>query len=506
MEKQLSQASLMLLKTAMPTYLDSLVTSTGKATAVNTEGEQDAVKKSAHDQILAIDRGLYLLASLLPSVQDNGRQTVVEKLLGTSFSSGILTAEQEYIGLQHIVSHLPATRRFKLFVKLAKARVNNTRTRKLILTSILSNEHLPFEAVKYRNKLRTALKHVLGERRASITKAILAKSSAPTEIRILRERQMIANFLGPDISETQLECVSFILGNSGPFKTTLLQQYEDCKVDFSKGKGLPRTTLEGIRSKYHREIPVARIFELSEEAMTDKEKMITQTTQKKVGVTKVIEFNPRAMSLNDLAIYIYEKGTTVEINQVIDEKAKKAYEQFPFKYKNIGIIFDASQSMSGHVTQPMRPMAIAYATMKTLMNAEGEVHVKRIGGKIIKTLPFPQDGTDLATGLQSLAKNDVDCVFVVSDGYENAIAGRFDELLSLLRKVGWKVPIIYLSSTMAAEAAGIRKFTENTSVLCVPVMDITKVGVSMLRSIFITDPVMGIGMLENSTLKLVGGN
>ena len=55
-----------------------------------------------------------------------------------------------------------------MFGMLRKERVNNARTRRLILSTLLRADNLEFWSVKYRRKLATALIHAWGRRTASI--------------------------------------------------------------------------------------------------------------------------------------------------------------------------------------------------------------------------------------------------------------------------------------------------------------------------------------------------
>ena len=88
--------------------------------------------------------------------------------------------QQEAALIRHLAGRLPPQRLFKLFVALRQRRVNNRRTRRLILSSILGSDRLAFWAVKYRHKLREALRPARRAERTII--ALTMMNSTPTSI------------------------------------------------------------------------------------------------------------------------------------------------------------------------------------------------------------------------------------------------------------------------------------------------------------------------------------
>ena len=76
----------------------------------------------------------------------------------------------------------------------------------------------------------------------------------------------------------------------------------------------------------------------------------------------------------------------------------------------------------------------------------------------------PAGDTSLAAGLVALLKREPDVVFVLTDGYENAPAGRFAEVIRSVRRMGVETPIHQFSPVFAAEARGIRSLCERCRV------------------------------------------
>ena len=211
-------------------FLDAAATATARATFYNTESEQRQTLDAVHQQLLAIDRGIYAAALLLPGVTDHMRQLGMSKLLSvTSDGPALLTEDQESAILRRLCAGLPPQRLLKVFGQLRASRVNNARTRKLILRTILRSGRLELWAVKYRRKLSAALQHAWGKRTASIVRSILAK---PAAIRTPKERAILERQVGrfveqPGCRGSVEECVGFALGNEENLTLPRLRAYRD---------------------------------------------------------------------------------------------------------------------------------------------------------------------------------------------------------------------------------------------------------------------------------------
>jgi len=492
---ELSASKRTALQTGFPSFLDALQTSTNRGTRYNTLEEQRAAAVVLHESMLGVDRGIYAMGAMLPSEVDYGRLLAAKTLLSNPYQDvGLLTADEEFKAIMILLDRCQPQRVLKLFAEFADERINNTRTRRAIMSYIMGQDNLEFMAVKYRRKLRTALRHALGVKRAAILKTLLY-NKAETVINSVKETEIITSFLRTDNGEIY-KIISFILGNENDTSSSLIKKYIDAKTDFSKGKGLPRTTLEGLRRSFHPDIAASEVYNLSENVMTDKEKLITQTAQKKAGVARTKKFDPMSLPLLDLIIYGYENGLE-EVTEAIDKKAKAAYDSFPLSYNEVSIIVDASESMIGHDTQRLRPMAAAFAAMRMFQNAD-VCHLRVVNGNEKAGLVWPEGDTDLASALIDAAEHKSDMVFVITDGYENSIAGRFDEALQLLRKVGWDTPVVQLTGVLAAEKASVRNLSD---VPVMPITDPSNTGIAAIKAAFQADPVQGIVLLENAVRR-----
>lgn len=470
------------LQKAFPHFIDVALTGTGRATHYNTREEQLAAIDTVHDSLFGIDRGVYSMACCLGEL-DYTKQKAVFKLLVNPFTNGTLNPKQEYAILEYLIDTLPIHRALKLFESMAKERVNNTRTRRLILDTILADpERLSLWAVKYRNKLRTILTHVWGVRRTSILYSILKKREQG--VQNTKEMAIVADLMPYDGVR---ESVAFILGDEENLTSPLLKAYVEAKEDLEKGKRLPKEVLEGIRSTYHPDVPKDRVLALAKDNLTSQQKILVQKKAKEAGIE--VEFDPMSYDMVKLYIYAFENGMTPEIKKALRKKANEA--DPGFEYENIEVVLDESGSMYGHKEQKLRPMAIALAMRDVL--------TKKNVGKLSK----PYGATVLADRLLKALKKEPDAVFVITDGYENAPAGRFGEVLDLVRKIGNDTPVFQVTPVMGMESMGVRRLSESASLI--PVAKPENLGLSLLRGLFEQSPEQGTRKLFEITNKKLKG-
>ncbi|MCH2045134.1 MAG: VWA domain-containing protein, partial [Saprospiraceae bacterium] len=465
-------------------FLDTVSTATNRATFYNTKQEQENAVSAIHQDLFKVDRGLYSLALLLPGATDYSIQIGMKYLLSNSFdtvNACILSSEQEQKVIGRLIDKLPPQRALKLFLALSKARVNNSRLRKLILRYILCSRNLELWTIRYRSKLKQALQHAWGKRMTSILRMILAKAE-----KTAKETKIVqAHILKYASTKTEkvLECVGFILGSKRKYQLPLLKAFGDAKVDLEKGGILPYEVLEGIRSCYHTNRTNAEVLELTKKKLTNSQKMTIQRKAEKSTVQ--VEMDVRRYDAVRLYLYAYERGMTASIMQALVSKAKHAASQLPVSFDRVGILIDNSASMFGNTTQQLRPMAISLATRDMLVAASKYAFVEYSSATSQQVLPQPEGGTALADALVNLLEKDLDTIFILSDGYENSPAGRVAEVIRLAKQIGVRTSIVHLSPVMAAEAGGLRNLS-----LQIPTMPINKpeaMGMNMLRAAFETD-------------------
>lgn len=361
----------------------------------------------------------------------------------------------------------------RLFIDLKNARVNNERTRKIILGFIWGQNNLEFYAMKYRNKIAEILRHVYGQKKTSILLSIAMKQTMNSNLLFENEKEVnIANdlvlkyFNGDSIKAFKLLLFLFKKDLNISFSEfTLLSEYQKAKIDITGIKTVPEEVLLGLISsskhpQYHnmwatklqREATKALIRKNVEVTSVNQQVRQTKSTAK-LGVEKTVNLEK---ATDFLALYKtgYETRFTPELNIAIDKLAEKKKID-GFFYQNIGIIVDNSNSMKGHKAESKNtPRAIADFTARVLSKSANSCLIEGTDGET----------TDLASSFIGLLKSEnpakvFNAIFILTDGYENAYDGLTNEVISIWKaESGRDIPIFQISPITSAEmGANVRK-------------------------------------------------
>jgi hypothetical protein len=497
---------------AVLAYLDVIGTATGRDTFYNTRADQDAAETAAHDGCWAVNRGLYAALLALPGVTDRAIQAGVLRLLDNPHANGdpsFLSFEQETRLVARLAGTLPAQRLYKLFVQFAEKRVNNSRTRAVILHSVLgTGAALPWRAVKYRTKLRAALRHAFGTGVAHGV-AKLAAAADPKACPEARLARYIDPFIPVSANRDEVyQCVAFILGaeREGGFTVPLLKAFAAARTDLAAGAALPVEVLEGVRSRFHKDTAHAKVLEIARAAgtITEGQKLGMQRAAKAAGVE--VEFDPTRQDMAKLYVYALETGAmTPEIRAALDAKARAAAADLPVRYANVGVVLDASASMAGSAAQKFRPLAVALAMRDVLVaSALNSAFVESTGAVDEFGIVRPAGDTALAGLLVKALGRNPDAVYVITDGYENAPAGRVDEVIRAVRALGVAAPMFQVSPVMGAEAGGLRRLSDELAP--VPVSRPEAIGLGMVRAALTADVEAGLRALLALTRPILEAN
>jgi len=507
-------------------FLDTSTTSYGRATHYNTKEQQKAAEMTVHRSLFEMCRDLYAVLLLLPGTTDHARQIGISALLSRPRNGDMfLNSRLEREVLAYLIGQLPPQRMMKLFDsfrgrgdEFGTKKSNNARTRKLVLWTLLSSERIELWSVKYRQKMQRILTHVWGQRRASIIGSICARivggyTLSRKETQIMQEH--VWRFTGKNSDHYVSECIAFLFGLREGLEIPLFKMFVNSRYDLEAGAKLPTEVLEGIRSIYHPMVPKEKVLELKSKSktFTRGERRTVQKRAKEAGLD--VEMNPLDYNAVDLYLYAFECGATQEIQGALMAKAEHAAMGMPVQYEHIGIVVDASQSMAGDRTQHLRPLAVTLALRDMLEAASTHGTVVYCGGELENdVIVRPSGDTSLAEGLLAVLQEEPDIVYVISDGYENAPAGRFQDVLLAARELGIQTPVFHLNPVFAGESEAVRMLCEDVAgISTMPVRTPTGLGTTMLRGLIEADPERGINMLvqnaltgcDNQHLALLGG-
>ena len=203
------------VQSAIVSFIDSVTTATSRSTFYNKKKDQDEALAEIHNAVYSVNRGLYASMLLLPGVTNTSIQKGILRLVAEPYpwdmNTCFLSANQENEIIRDLTSQLPITNLLRMFVAIREQKINNSRSRKMIFNTIIGSKNLAFWAIKYKDKMRTALIHALGQKRSSALRSVLEKSSTKLTA---KEKNFVNKTIDKytDDNKTARECVCFILG------------------------------------------------------------------------------------------------------------------------------------------------------------------------------------------------------------------------------------------------------------------------------------------------------
>jgi hypothetical protein len=334
-------------------------------------------------------------------------------------------------------------------------KVNNARTRKIILEFIFNRDHEALDnlAVNYKGKLKRLVRHALGRQ---------------TLARIIDhgDDKLFNKWIGK-YHPNALPVVLYLFDRPVPANTVMayyrkIEQVlslkeaaikDDVKSFEKYMKGLPYLTVMGYRNTYKVTIDKADVLEGSK--MTDRQSLQMQTAAKRSGAKVKVNYNNQ--SIYDLwKIYYHnlmQSDTTdlPKIEKAIDEKHAKAAK---IDIGPVTIVIDASESMSGSDKRPLHPFLTSLSILSVLDNI---VDVIYVGGKPIDVngnqIAVPGGATDLWRGLTEAVMTDAKKIIIISDGYENSVKGMFEHAYKHFKNSGFDFELIHINPVMSADAS-----------------------------------------------------
>jgi hypothetical protein len=382
-------------------FINASSTSIAKETFYNTKDEQTSSLAKIHSDALNASRAFYALMLLSQSATDENKKLIVLNLLENTEASLEQKSWENALMLQTF-SKMQPNRVFDIFNYLVDMKVNNSRTRNLILEFLKRNlKSLSLWSIKYKRQLRRIIRH------AHIY------SDLHIAIKFISSRNLTENILEDDLLNDYLRTKDF--------------------NDLDALYRLPLTIARGFAEKYKINKSVFLKTFAEKGKLTQKESRQQTAEFRTEGVDTHID--PTKLSLFDLYIYLDSLTTLpAEAEEYVEIAAKRQAKNIAYRFDDVAVILDTSLSMSGTEQTKKHPIfrSLAFsALMKELSNKYVEYRLN----KIPTFIPRLTAETNYADAILEALKAKHHYIFIIGDGYENcAYEGLSNEIVSIFRR------------------------------------------------------------------------
>ena len=463
------------------------------------------------------DRTLFCLTSLLGGTGfSKGAMAHMllsnpQSVTGMELVSEGLAFDYENKVIQYNLSKERTPRALKNLLMLAGGekhrRVNNNRTRRVILEFIFNRDHVSLDnlAINYKGKLKTLIRHALGKQ--DLFKVLSG------------DQKLFDKWIGR-YHRNAFPVMCYLFDREMP-KDEVLAYFE--KIDkvlnlkaaaqagdvesFNKHmKGLPRLTVMGYRNTY--KIPV-ELDEVFKKAKTSgRQALQMEAAAKRQGVK--MEVNYKNQDIYDLWKALYFKlqsGDLENSDKIVDAIGHQSEKREKINIGPVAVVIDASKSMQGSDKRPMHPFLTSLSILSILDNIQS---VNYVGGKSVvvdETLSavIPSGGSDLWRGLIEAVLTGAEKILVISDGYENSPKGMFEHVYKHFKDSGYEFELLHINPVFSADAqqGSVRRLTEDVKPL--PVSSYKFLETEIIFNRMIENQDMVKQLLVGKYTKLIGG-
>ncbi len=481
-------------------FVEACETGTDRSTFYNSATQQTDSIENLHQEMLNLDRELYTLLQALPGINHYNRLIMVRQLL---FQTGYLRGregrrtylrygpakksavrfgdderERDWVVLENRIIRemvwptIPVPRLLREWAVWRSLRLNNNRSKRLLLEFLLGSTNLTTWALKYRPNLRRVVSHAWGDARTRRLRSEITQwLNCPEDAAISPElRQWVFRFVPAraDTVRQQVEALAFIFDDlRHDFTVPRFAQYVKAIKDPEQLPGLPYDIALGLRNRVHPRFPARRLLDSAktQQHLSAKQRVRLQRSAERKGAT--VDMDLSALSLVDIIKYGYEMGFDRKVMDAVRGKVDQEAAKCAFRPASIAVVVDTSQSMRGSGTRKLHPIAVAEAVSLVLKRVAGRCTLIHTGGPV-QSFPRPRGDTDLVTALLRAFQADTEMIFLISDGYENVTAGTAHDMVRAIRALAVRTPLIHLNPVLAAEAktaGGLRSVSEDAYTL-----------------------------------------
>lgn len=414
------------MTSALVDYLTMACAGTGQATFYNTRDEQAKALEGVHGELLRENRRIYALSAALP-ITDRSRQMVLENLLNTGSMCEDGALEGHVVSM--VASDMQFNRLLNLFVSLRQKKVNNRRTRKF--GELIWSQVDAFRAIKYRDKLRTLLRH-----------CHISEGSDPVQAELHRW------IFGPSAKHGRSKMRPEDVKHNPKLKARL-----EAATDYSKLFELPYDIARDIAVASHGKKVEDFQREFAGHGNTEAKGKVTRKESMRVRKqTKDTSVDFNRFSIFELLMHGYRTPTDQEaILEILHMKAKDVAEGLNLP-EQVALVVDNSVSALGSGERQFQPVAMLSAVVHICQQAESDVKTFYVG-------PEPTNGWIMAEGATNMRRPLVDAlltrpdlVILLSDGYENVRSGSVEQILATKAVRDSGISVMHVNPVAAVEA------------------------------------------------------
>ncbi|GGV37786.1 hypothetical protein GCM10010182_72500 [Actinomadura cremea] len=378
-------------------FVNAAITSTGQREFHHEEGDQRLSLGFLHEYILENYRDLYA-ASLALDVNDHNAALIVRNLLLRAGEVDVRRRRREGRLIARRLELLPPQRVYRLFRELRRRGVNNRRTRAIMRDWMAARPDPAFDAVKYRNAVKGAMRHAHVRPGAAAGGEIGAFLFAPRSVK--------------------------------RFETPIFETWRRAHFERAALYELPYTVAEGFAAKHR--VPRDVFLEKIEAKMTRLERL---RLQEGGGVGADL----RTMPLTRLATYALSlplddrARRRAELTEALRTSARRVAGAARGSWGRVAAVLDDSHSTSGSGHKRRRPLAVALAASYLLEALAKEYTPLWTSGRTDELLLYPFGPTPLGERILDALDTGPERLIIVSDGWDNAPPGLAADVLRIWR-------------------------------------------------------------------------
>ncbi|MEU4499012.1 hypothetical protein AB0F96_37600 [Streptomyces sp. NPDC023998] len=405
-------------------FVNAAVTATGQREFRSAAHEQQLSLAFLHEYVRVNYRSLYS-ATLALDINDHNCVRIVEQLLRTASDASPEQKRTEGRLIAARLALLPPQRVYRLFRALRAAKVNNRRTRAILRDWLAARPDLGLDAVKYRNGLKTAVRHT----------------------HLPFDEGEFGDFL-------------FRPGKRVRYGHAFLDAYRRAHFEQSAIYELPFTVAEGFAAKHG--IPRGAFLERIAPRMTRFERLRTQ----RAGTQADLDVMP----LTRLALYVLslERDERVrrrtELTGALRAAALRAAGPYSGAWGRVGAVLDDSYSSSGSGVKRRRPLAVALGCHFLLEALAGSYRAHWTSGSDDPLLIRPWGPTPLGSRILDALEHSPERLVIVSDGWDNAPPGLAKEVLRVWRTrldPDRRTHVVHVNPVYDADGFDVRRLAPN---------------------------------------------